>query len=77
MTWNYRVMHRDGRYAVHSVYYGDDGRITDWSAEPMQLTAESVEDLAEEFERFRRALSEPVLDYETGRCSASEPEGAA
>jgi hypothetical protein len=58
-------MLRDGRHALHAVYYADDGRITDWSADPMPLSGESVEDLGEELERFRRALSEPVLDYET------------
>jgi len=50
VNWNYRVMHRDGWYAVYSVYYDDRGRISDWSAEPAALTGESVEDLAEEFE---------------------------
>lgn len=64
MTWNYRVMVREGRYAVHAVYYADDGRIRSWSAEPMGLSGESVEDLGEELERFRRALREPVLDYD-------------
>jgi hypothetical protein len=64
VTWNYRVMLREGSYAVHAVYYADDGRITNWSAEPMPVMGESVEILGEELERFRRALSEPVLDYE-------------
>jgi hypothetical protein len=64
MTWNYRVMLREGIYAVHAVYYADDGRITDWSAEPMPVIGESVEELDEELERFRHALSQPVLDYE-------------
>lgn len=77
MTWNYRVMHRAGRFAVYSVYYSDDGRITGWSAEPMPPNGESVEDLGEDFERFRRALSEPSLDYETAQSLSSEPEGAS
>jgi hypothetical protein len=76
MTWNYRVMVRDGRYAVHAVYYADDGRITTWSAEPMDLSGESVEDLSEELERFRRALSEPVLDYDAPEPRLSEPREA-
>jgi hypothetical protein len=64
MTWNYRVMARAGRYAVYAVYYDDDGRIKYWSAEPMELSGETVEGLNEELERYRRALSEPVLDYD-------------
>ena len=47
MTWNYRVMVRDGRYAVYSVYYADDGHISGWSEEPMSPNAESVEELGE------------------------------
>lgn len=76
MTWNYRVMIRDGCYAVHAVYYADDGRITNWSAEPMVLSGESVEDLSQELERFRRALSEPMLDYDAPVPRSSEPRGA-
>jgi hypothetical protein len=76
MTWNYRVMVRGGSYAVHAVYYADDGRITSWSAEPMALSGESIEDLTEEIERFRRALSEPVLDYDAPEPRSSEPREA-
>jgi hypothetical protein len=68
-------MVRDGRYAVHAVYYADDGRISNWSAEPMSLRGESVEELGEELHRFRRALSEPVLDYETAESLAVGPGG--
>ena len=76
MTWNYRVMVREGRYAVHAVYYTEDGRITNWSAEPMELSGESVEELSEELGRFRRALSEPVLDYVAPEPRLVEPREA-
>lgn len=77
MTWNDRVMVRDGRYAIHAVYYADDGSISNWSAEPMSLNGASLEELSEELERFRRALSVPVLDYETATESqASHPREA-
>lgn len=72
MTWNYRVMLRDGSYAVHSVYYADDGRVISWSVEPALLIGESVEELGEELERFRRALCEPVLDYKAPESFATE-----
>jgi hypothetical protein len=75
VTWNYLVMVHDGRYAVHAVYYTDDGRISDWSAEPMSLTGESAEEFGEELVRIRRALSEPVLDYETEEPLAVGPGG--
>ena len=75
MTWNYRVMVRGGRYAVYEVYY-EDGRITNCSAEPTYPTGESPQDLAEEFERCRRALMEPVLDYETLEAEVPQPREA-
>lgn len=57
-------MLKDGQYAVHEVFYRDDGRITGYTAGPVYPRAESPEGLAEEFERYRRALAEPVLDYD-------------
>ena len=69
--WNYRVMLKDGQYAVHEVFYGDDGRITGYTEEPVYPTAESPEELVEEFERYRRALGEPVLDYDAEEAEAA------
>ncbi len=64
MTWDYRVMVRGGRYAAYEVYY-EDGRITTCGADPTYSTGESPEDRAEELERYRRALAQPVLDHRT------------
>lgn len=61
--WNYRVMHKDDQVAVHEVFYRDDGSIRSWTVDPVFPRAETIEDLVAEFERYRRALSEPVLDY--------------
>ena len=68
--WNYRVMLKDGQYAVHEVFYEDDGRISGYTEDPV-FPAESPEELAEEFERFRRALGEPVLDYDAEEAEAA------
>ncbi len=78
MTWNHRIMVRDGQYAVYDVYYGDDGKIMAFSEDPIPLTEESLEELAETFLRYQRALNEPVLDYrewesELARGIASDP----
>ncbi len=75
MTWNYRVMVGDGRYAMYSVYY-EDGRISSWSVDPMHLDGESLEELAEELERYRQALLKPVLEYETLEAEFSRPREA-
>lgn len=34
MTWEYRVMSRDGAVAIYEVYYYEDGRVRGHSAEP-------------------------------------------
>ncbi|MBA4186882.1 MAG: hypothetical protein C0467_02570 [Planctomycetaceae bacterium] len=61
--WNYRVMLKDGQLAVHEVFYDDEGRINNWSVEPVFPRGDEIEDLVSEFERYQRALTEPVLDY--------------
>jgi hypothetical protein len=76
VTWNYRVMVRGGRYAVYEVYYADDGRITHFSEEPTYPCGESIEDLAEDFERYRRALAEPALNYEALEVEVARPRVA-
>ncbi len=73
MTWNYRVMNTGKNLGVYSVYYDDDGRITTWSVEPMTPSGQCLEELTKELERFRRALTLPVLDYETAEPRSSRP----
>jgi hypothetical protein len=34
MSWEYRVMNRDGELAIYEVYYGDDETVKGYSAEP-------------------------------------------
>ncbi|HEX4712715.1 hypothetical protein [Phenylobacterium sp.] len=51
--WNYRVVRHPAApgktedwFAIHEVYYGDDGEPTNMSAEPVQFVSESPEELA-------------------------------
>ncbi|WP_157369157.1 hypothetical protein [Zavarzinella formosa] len=63
MSWNYRVMVRDGEHAIHEVIYDDDGRITGYTAEPVFPAGESAEAFAAEFALYSLAPLRPVLDY--------------
>ncbi|HEX7708368.1 MAG TPA: hypothetical protein VF701_18040 [Thermoanaerobaculia bacterium] len=62
-NWNYRVVQRDDEFAVHEVFYSDDGSVQGMTADPVFPRAETLEDLREEFERYRAAFDKPVLSY--------------
>jgi hypothetical protein len=72
--WNYRVMRKDGQYAVHEVFYEDDGRVSGYTTDPVFPRADSLEELADEFQRYRRALDETVLDYERPDADAKRTD---
>ncbi len=63
MSWRYRVFRSDHEkevsYSFHEVYTMDDG--ISWTTDEMSPRGETLEELAQDLERMRRALSEPVL----------------
>ena len=59
--WNYRVLERAGEFAIHEVFYDDDGKIAGWTETPVFPRAESLEDLALELERYAQAVDKPVI----------------
>ena len=63
MSWNYRVIERDGELAIHEVFYDDDGHIIGHTETPVFPRAESLEDLVDELKRYAEALEKPVLPY--------------
>ena len=63
MSWRYRVFRSDLEgevsYSIHEVYTMDDG--ISWTTDEMSPRGETLNGLADDLERMRRALSEPVL----------------
>ena len=63
MSWRYRVFLSDLEgevsYSIHEVYTMDDG--ISWTTDEMSPRGETLKGLADDLERMRRALSEPVL----------------
>jgi hypothetical protein len=64
--WNYRVLKRDGGrgdhvFSIFEVFYDDRGRIYGWSADPVAPNGGTLNDLQEDFKRYRHALTRPVL----------------
>jgi len=72
--WNHRIIrhiekitHMDDSiyYAIHEVYYGEDGKIKGWTEEPIRIMEESLEDLKATLQRLSESFNNPVLDEET------------
>jgi len=70
MSWNYRVVREktpDGWwYSVCSAYYNEKGEIGGHSVRGAEVSGESIEELHSCFEKFKRALEEPVLEWHEG-----------
>ncbi len=63
--WNYRVVRSDGHYAVHEVFYRDDGSVEAWTEVPVALSAETLDDLRAELQSYAAALDRPPIEAET------------
>lgn len=71
--WNHRVIRKpngdddDGgaTYAIHEVYYDDQGRIENWTASPMEPFGESPAELREDIRWFLQACRRPILELRT------------
>ena len=69
MTWNHRVIKRkyetgEEYFAIHEVYYDDDGKPTQVTALPVSIFEDNMDDLANTLARLLESLSKPVLDYD-------------
>ena len=61
--WNYRVVFKDGAFAVHEVVYAADGKVVWFSADPVAPAGGSAEELAVDLRRMADALDYPPLDF--------------
>lgn len=64
MSWNYRVMEREGRFAIHEVYYDKNGEANGYTESPVYPAGTSVEELQEMLGKYQEALKKPILKYE-------------
>ena len=79
--WNYRVVRRERSgvawFAIHEVYYGDDGQPALCSQEPTAPGGENVVELLRDVELMHLALDKPVLEYdEIGRPTPPDEPSA-
>ena len=71
MAWNYRVVRRvfkskrgedEVTHFIHEAYYSHDGKQISITKDPVVV---SGDDLGWVLDRMQRALSRPVIDYDT------------
>jgi hypothetical protein len=71
MLWNYRVIVKDTidltgvifkDFAIHEVYYEDDGSIKFITTDPITIDGESLEDLKESISMVQGALDKPIIE---------------
>ena len=68
MSWNYRVVknyHVEGEeyFAIHEVYYDDDGNPKACTALPVAFLGNDIADLKAVLDMAKQACDKPVLDY--------------
>lgn len=64
-TWNYRVISSaENGLGIYEVYYDENGNIKYFSEDAVSPRGDSLEELNEDFVRYKDALQKPVLNYE-------------
>ena len=73
VTWNYRLVHRrikttpgttEHTYAIHEVYYDDDG-VPDMVTEgEVGVLGETIEEAKSAWTMMEEAFNQPVLEYD-------------
>jgi hypothetical protein len=62
MSWNYRMIEDShGGYAIHEVYYDNDGKPHSWSLHASPVYGETLEEVKSCLNMMRAAYSKPVL----------------
>ncbi len=79
MTWNYRIIrHKEGHFALHEVYYDDDGNPDGWTQDPITFVVDSDEGTAGLITSLEMALKDardrPVLDFSENAPPSLPPE---
>ncbi len=63
--WNYRVLKKDDLFAIHSVYYDEDGKIVGWSQQPDPVIDEDLDYLKTQLTLMLEATEKEVIDLDT------------
>jgi hypothetical protein len=61
-------------YAIHEVYYDENGRPHSVTNDPVPAFGETVDELRTSYDMMREAFEQPVLDYASFAHSREEDE---
>jgi hypothetical protein len=64
VTWDYRVVMRNGEYAIYEVYYHDAGNVEAVTDAPVYPAGTSIEELGKDLQYYQQALKQSVLNYD-------------
>ena len=74
MKWNYRVIERDGIFAIHEVYYDQDGKPVGVTSRPAAPMGEDPQELARDLGRYMSAIGQPVIPWHDLAGLTEEPD---
>ena len=65
MAWNYRIIKNTqfSTYAIHEVYYKEDGSIEGSTESPVYVLGETIDELRADIGYMQDAFTKPVLVY--------------
>lgn len=52
MSWNFRLVERDGHFAVHEAYYDEAGEVRAWTRSPVTVSGDAIADIEWMLERM-------------------------
>ena len=77
MTWNYRLVKKHTKnpqslggneyytYAIHEAFYDSKGKVNGITVDPIDLSAEHLNDLMITWDMMAEAFAAPILDFDT------------
>jgi hypothetical protein len=74
MTWNYRLVKKDGLIGIHSAYYNSKKEVASLSVDPEYLSADDADDLKSALQKVMKAFDSPVIDYNTFKPIGKKPK---
>ncbi len=81
MTWNYRLVkkslpdseHEHFTYGIHEVYYNEDGTAWGVTEDPVDMSAEHLNELKIQWDMLIEAFGRPVIEYDEFCKNVADP----